>query len=123
MTRYNRGIAGEKAAVREEQREAARQLDEDASRRRPSLGEVETPTSATEEKKTWLPGKFIVKKPTKAACGRLVVEREDAMPLRMERCLDMAPVKKGAFFYMSARYCEDVVDWCRFSEEQQGATF
>ncbi|KAI1208577.1 uncharacterized protein F4807DRAFT_430179 [Annulohypoxylon truncatum] len=131
MTRYNRGIAGERAAVREAQREAARQLEEAACRRRPSLAESETSASA-DETESWLPGRFVVAKTppppssitSKAELGRNVVrERDDVLPLAMHKCLDMDPIKKGSFFFMSSRYVEEVEDWCWFDEERRGATF
>ncbi|KAI1458831.1 hypothetical protein F4805DRAFT_456541 [Annulohypoxylon moriforme] len=128
MTKYNRGIAGERAAVREAQVEAARQLEEDACRRRPSLGSSDSSSSSssssTDEGRSWLPGKFIVKKPTRVPCARPAVrERPDVLPLKTDSCLDMAPIKRGSFFFMSSRYVEEVEDWCKFDEEQRGATF
>ncbi|KAI1440493.1 hypothetical protein F5Y02DRAFT_345457 [Annulohypoxylon stygium] len=122
MTRYNRGVAGEKAAVREAQREAARQLDEEACRRRPSLGELDTYFGTNISK--WSPGEFIIKAPPpQARCVRFVRQRPDMLPLKTDSCLDMAPIKKGSFFFMSVNYREEVDDWFEFDEEQQGATF
>ncbi|KAI2464659.1 hypothetical protein F4781DRAFT_436193 [Annulohypoxylon bovei var. microspora] len=122
MARFNRGIAGEKAAVREAQRDAALRLEEAASRKKPSLGELETSLDGTAEAQ-WPSGKFARNTSFKTPYRKCDKLRADALPLQMEKCLDMAPIKKGSLFFMSLDYVEEVRDWCTFDEELKGATF
>ncbi|KAI1099224.1 hypothetical protein F4804DRAFT_92035 [Jackrogersella minutella] len=119
MARFNRGIAGERAAVREAQREAAQRLGEEASRLKPSLGKSTTNTTGTK----WSPNGFTVSPPQRVPSTKFDVAKADAVQLNIEKCLDMVPIKKGSFFYMSVNYVEEVQDWCTFHEDQRGSTF
>ncbi|KAI0839691.1 hypothetical protein F5Y06DRAFT_302882 [Hypoxylon sp. FL0890] len=124
MVRTSRGIAGEKAAVLEEQREAARELQEEESRRKPSLGELETSLKTTKntEKVIWSPDSFklcLLTPKFDKNDGR----KADALPLKMEKLLDMAPIKKGSFFFLSRNYVEENRGWFEFNEELDRATF
>ncbi|KAI1141433.1 hypothetical protein F5Y05DRAFT_261118 [Hypoxylon sp. FL0543] len=125
MCRTSRGVAGERAAVLEAQREAARYLEEEESRRKPSRGESQTrlETTGDPEKVIWSPDSFKLSPYTPkydANDGR----RADALPLKMEQQLDMALIKKGSFFYMSKNYVEKDEDLSKlYEKELDRATF
>ncbi|KAI1387581.1 uncharacterized protein F4822DRAFT_430329 [Hypoxylon trugodes] len=114
----SRGIAGERAAIREEQREVARRREREASQKHPTLDRSESSVSSgssigSGDTDMSLP-KFQFLKPS----------RPDALPLKMENCLDMAPIKKGSFLFMSTKYVE-ADDWIEYEEELRldSATF
>ncbi|KAI1416442.1 hypothetical protein F5Y13DRAFT_205336 [Hypoxylon sp. FL1857] len=118
MVRTSRGIAGEKAAILEEQREAARELEEMEIRRTPSLAEVRT--SLKTDKVIWSPESFKFKYHT-PKFDQDEGRKGDALPFKNEKCLDMAPIKKGSLFFMSKNYVEENKD--RYDEELDRATF
>ncbi|KAI1095554.1 hypothetical protein F5B19DRAFT_489211 [Rostrohypoxylon terebratum] len=120
MTRYNRGIAGERAAVREAQREEAKRLDEKARRIRPSLGDSKTSLITSVQK--WSPDELVMNASFRVPRDRPFKERADIMPLKIDSCLDMAPIRRGSFFFMSVN-CKEVDDWFEFNEGLQVATF
>ncbi|OTB09421.1 hypothetical protein M426DRAFT_6694 [Hypoxylon sp. CI-4A] len=134
MRYTSRGVPGEKAAVREAQRDAAVRLEEKNSKKSPGLGEqVAFEQTTNKDTKVWCPPpQFRLSTlAASAAANRPVAGKQqvnmfscgkaDAVELKIEKCLDMAEIKKGSFFFMSVKYVEDGKDWATLHEERQSA--
>ncbi|OTA59666.1 hypothetical protein K449DRAFT_397284 [Hypoxylon sp. EC38] len=121
MVRTSRGIAGERAAVLKAQKDDGLRLDREERRRKPSLGELETAADGTMGAR-WSPIQLMsLLQLTKFDI--LEGRRPDALPLKIEKYLDMAPIKKGSFMFMSKNYVEGYTDWFGLDEDMDKATF
>ncbi|KAI2626996.1 hypothetical protein GGS26DRAFT_562346 [Hypomontagnella submonticulosa] len=114
MSITNRGVAGERVAVIMSQRAT---IEDAMNRARPVRGKsVDGHVTTVVGESEW----------SKRQLQALVYGKDclkgDAMMLKMDECLDMAAIEKGAFFYMSKKYTE-VDNWCELDEGQQTATF
>ncbi|OTA90467.1 hypothetical protein M434DRAFT_398001 [Hypoxylon sp. CO27-5] len=124
MVRTSRGIAGERAAVLKAQKDDGLRLDREERRRKPSLGELETPLKTADGTMgaRWSPVQLIsLLQVTKFDI--LEGRRPDALPLKIEKYLDMAPIKKGSFMFMSKNYIDERTNCFGLDEDLDWATF
>ncbi|KAI2628681.1 hypothetical protein GGR54DRAFT_636395 [Hypoxylon sp. NC1633] len=99
------GIIREKIAVRKVQRDDQFRQQQEQERKKPTRGE---PMSSD-----WSADSFrhMSEGPEPRFGGHRDNPRANSKPLKMDKCLDMAFVKQGSFFYMSKDYVEEEDDW------------
>ncbi|KAI0386463.1 hypothetical protein F5Y04DRAFT_122994 [Hypomontagnella monticulosa] len=99
MSHLSTGISGERAAVVMAQREGA-----SPSSGKSRNGRRTTSVAGDEE---WANRQLNLLVYGKDALRG----RADAMMLKMDECLDMAPIEKGSFFFMSSKYVAIDEEW------------
>ncbi|KAI0139148.1 hypothetical protein F4776DRAFT_618285 [Hypoxylon sp. NC0597] len=124
MVRTDRGIAGEKAAVLNAQKEAGLKLDQEESRKKPSLAVSETSLKATNDtiETKWSPSRLTLFLQTPGKVDIWDGRKPVALPLEIEKYLDMAPIKRGGFMFMSKNYVEKHTNGFE-SDDDMKATF